>query len=58
MKDVSVTMTKEMYRALLNGRKGSGDEPGFKGLGTYEKVVEYVDQTFGLMGRVVEVIPQ
>lgn len=54
-KKIIYTMPKEMYRLLLNGRKGSADEPGIKACGTYENVVKYVDETFGLLGVVVEV---
>lgn len=56
--DIQVTMTKEMYRILLNGRKATDDHPGVNGCGTPEKVTEYVDQTFGLLGHVTEVIAQ
>ena len=57
-KTISVTMTKTMYDKLLKGRKATADEPGFSGCGTYEKVVEYVDAAFGLLGTVTEVIVQ
>ena len=56
--DIQVTMTKEMYRILLNGRKATEDHPGVNGCGTPEKVAEYVDETFGLLGHVVEVVTQ
>jgi len=56
---ISVTMTKEMYNALLKGRKGTSDGGGsFNGCGTPEKVVEYVNETFGLLGEVTEVVAQ
>lgn len=53
---ISVTMSKEMYMCLLNGKKATADMPGVKGLGTPEKVIEYVDNSFGLLGTVEEVI--
>lgn len=56
--DIQVTMTKEMYKVLLNGRKATEDHPGVNGCGTPEKLVQYVDDTFGLMGHVTEVIAQ
>lgn len=56
--NISVTMKKEMYDRYLMGRKATADEIGWSGCGTYEKVVEYVNETFGLLGNVVEVIVQ
>lgn len=54
--DNSVTMSKEMYDLLLKGRKGTADTPYVNGCGTPEKVAEYVDATFGLLGHVTEVL--
>ena len=58
MKEITVTMTKTMYDVLLNGHKGNADVPSIKGCGTPEKVVEYVDNMFHLLGTVKEVIWQ
>lgn len=55
---ISVTMSKEMYNLLLNGRKMTADTIGIKACGTPEKVVEYVNEAFGLLGQVMEVIVQ
>lgn len=55
---ISVTMSKEMYLSLLNGRKATADAPGIKACGTPEKVVEYVNEAFGLLGTVEEVVIQ
>lgn len=55
---ISVTMSKEMYMILLNGKKATSDAPGMKGCGTPEKVVEYINDTFGLLGNVEEVMVQ
>ena len=52
---ISVTMSKDMYHLLLNGRKATTDQPGIKACGTHEKVVEYVNEAFGLLGQVTEV---
>lgn len=52
MNNIQVTMTKEMYDALLNGRAKNGNEPSIRGCGTPEKVVEYVDKAWGLLGHV------
>lgn len=52
---ISVTIPKPYYDLLLDGRKKAGDEIGIKGCGTYEKLVEYVNDTFGLLGTVTEV---
>lgn len=48
-------MTQTMYDLLLKGRKNKGDDSFIKGCGTYDNLVKYVDETFGLLGYVVEV---
>lgn len=56
--DVTVTMSREMYNLLLHGRKGTADLPGVKACVTPEKLVEYVNAEFGLLGNVAEVISE
>ena len=56
--NITVTMSKAMYDLLLNGRKPTVDTIGIKACGTHKKVVEYVDATFGLLGKVEEVVVQ
>ena len=55
MQNIQVTMTKDMYEILLNGKKKSSDEPGFRGCGTKEKVCAYVRQAWGLLGYVTDI---
>lgn len=55
MKEISYQMSETAYNTLLYGKKGTKDEPGFKGCETPEKLVAYVDQAFGLLGTVTEV---
>ena len=60
MRELTVTMPLGLYQALLNGRKRNTDQgiSAIRGLGSHEKVVEYVNATWGLLGKVVEVIPE
>ena len=52
-------MSKESYNLLLNGRKSKGEESSFiKGCGTHENLVKYVDEAYGLLGKVVEVVAE
>ena len=56
MKEISVTMSRAMYDLLLKGRKATKDEVGIKACKNYEGVVAYVDESYGLQGKVAEVI--
>lgn len=46
---IAVTMSKNNYMALLHGKDGKN---GFK---TREGVINYINQTWGLLGEVVDI---
>ena len=56
MQNIQVSMTKDMYDILLNGKKKSSDDPGFRGCGTPDKVAAYVRQAWGLLGFVTDIV--
>ena len=54
MNQFTYSISKKMYDSLLNGRKDPDTQMSYRGLGTRQKVIEYVNKTFGLLGEVVE----
>lgn len=46
---VAVTMNRENYLALLRGKDGRG------GLKTKEGVIAHINQTWGLLGEVIDI---
>lgn len=58
MRKITVTMTREMYELLLYGRKATKETPGVKACVTHDEVVRYVNQAYGLLGRVADVIAE
>ena len=57
-RDLTVTLPRDYYRSLLHGRKGHNENPLFPGLKNEQAVCEYVQSYMGLLGTVVEVIPE
>lgn len=57
-KSLSVTMSPRMHENLLRGQKKSEDSPAIRGCETPEKLAEYVDRAWGLLGSVTEVLAQ
>lgn len=57
-RDLSVTIPRDYYNALLYGRKGSNETLFSPGLKTQQAVCEYLQSYMGLLGTVVEVIPE
>lgn len=53
---ITITMSKPMYRLLLNGRKATADQPAIGGCKTHQGVIDYVNATFGLYGTVENII--
>jgi len=53
---ITITMSKPMYRLLLNGRKATADQPAIGGCKTHKGVIDYVNATFGLYGTVENII--
>ena len=56
MKKVAVTMSRDMYLLLLNGRKATAEIPGVRACKTHEGVIEYLNSYYGLRGIITEVI--
>lgn len=52
---VSVTVSPQMYKELLHGRKGAADTPPIRGCGTHDELIRYIDRAWGLLGSVEEV---
>ena len=55
---LSVTIPRDLYDKLLNGRRKTEEAPLYPGLKTPEAVCEYLQSYMGLLGTVVEVIPE
>lgn len=48
-------MSKAMYNIYIHGRKKTDNLPEIRGLGDKEKLIEYINETFGLLGTVTDV---
>lgn len=55
---ITVTVPRDYYNALLYGRKGNSETPLFPGMKTEQAVCEHLQSYMGLLGTVVEVIPE
>lgn len=49
------TMSSVMYNLLIHGRKKTDSLPEIRGLGSKQKLIEYVNDTFGLLGEVTDI---
>lgn len=48
-------MPKAMYDIYIHGRKKTDNLPEIRGLGDKKKLIEYINETFGLLGTVTDV---
>ena len=48
-------MSKVMYDLYIKGRKKTDNLPEVRGLGDKKKLIEYINETFGLMGEITDV---
>lgn len=49
------SMSKAMYNILLNGKNDPDTQTSYRGLGTKQKVIEYINKTFGLIGKIIDI---
>lgn len=48
-------MSKTMYDLYIKGRKKTENLPEIRGLGDKQKLIAYINETFGLLGEVTDV---
>lgn len=53
---MKITISKDYYLLLLNGRKGKDDLPSVRACNTRENVVAFLNEAWGILGGVEDVI--
>jgi hypothetical protein len=48
-------MPKAMYDLYIHGRKKTDNLPEIRGFGDKNKLIEYINETFGLLGVVTDI---
>lgn len=48
-------MSKTMYDLYTKGRKKTDNLPEIRGLGGKQQLIDYINQTFGLLGEVTDI---
>lgn len=48
-------MSKAMYDLYIHGRKKTENLPEVRGFGDEQKLIDYINATFGLLGTVTDI---
>jgi hypothetical protein len=48
-------MSKAMYDLYIKGRKKTDNLPEIRGFGDKQKLIDYINETFGLLGTVTDI---